>query len=395
MNQPSKIAAALHPNEAARLAALRSYGILDTGYESAFDDITRIASYVCETPIAVVNLIDHGRQWFKSEIGLGVRETPIESSICAHAILENSFLEVPDTTQDRRFECNPLVTGEPHLRFYAGALLRTPDGLPLGTVCVLDYKPRKLSPGQREIMAALARQVMSQMELRRALLTSDLLQRNVSRLMAVAGHDLKQPLQVMIMAIDRIRGRNNEPRDQERLDQAVAAGMRLAAELDILAETSLLQSGDGIPRTGPVSLNDLFGAIRNTWQSHAEAKGLHLVIVPTSVAAVSDSGMLRTILGNLVGNAIKYTERGRILIGCRRRGAEVAIEVLDSGVGIATQHLETIFDAFHQINPGSDGLGLGLSIVRRTAEALSHRIEVKSEPGCGTRFSIILPRAVG
>lgn len=390
----SKIAAALHPNEAARLAALRSYGILDTGYESAFDDITRIASYVCETPIAVVNLIDHGRQWFKSEVGLGVRETPIESSICAHAILENSFLEVPDTTRDARFDCNPLVIGAPHLRFYAGALLRTPDGLPLGTVCVLDYKPRKLSPGQRDIMAALARQVMSQMELRRALLTSDLLQRNVSRLMAVAGHDLKQPLQVMIMAIDRIRSRVNEPRDQERLDQAVAAGMRLAAELDILAETSLLQAGDGNPKTGPVSLNDLFGAIRSTWQSHAEAKGLRLIVVPTSVAAVSDAAMMRTILGNLVGNAIKYTEQGRVLIGCRRRGAEVVIEVIDSGVGIATQHLETIFDAFHQINPGSDGLGLGLSIVRRTAESLGHRIEVKSEPGRGTRFRVILPRAV-
>src|SRR5882757_6300605 len=139
------IAASQRPNEAERLQALRSYGILDTAVEPAFDDITRIASYVCQTPISVVNLIDEGRQWFKSEIGLGARQTPLDSSICAHAILEHSFLEVPDTTRDPRFACNPLVTGAPHLRFYAGALLRTPDGLPLGTVFVLDTKPRVLN----------------------------------------------------------------------------------------------------------------------------------------------------------------------------------------------------------------------------------------------------------
>lgn len=384
----------LYANEAARLEALRSYGILDTGYEAAFDDITRIASYVCETPISVVNLVDENRQWFKSEIGLGVRETALDTSICAHAILENQFLEVSDTTKDKRFENNPLVTGAPHLRFYAGALLRTPDGLPLGTVCVLDTKPRKLSGGQREVLAALARQVMSQLEFRRALLLSDRLQRNVSRLMAVAGHDLKQPLQVMIMAIDRVRGKIADARDRERLDQAIAAGMRIAEELDRLAETSVLHSSDGMPRSEPVAVNNLFGTIASTWKSHAEAKGLRLVVVPTRAVIVSDPAMLRAIIGNLVGNAIKYTPHGRVLLGCRRRGAEISIDVFDSGSGIPAQHLESIFDAFKQINPASDGLGLGLSIVRRTAEALGHRVEVESNVGRGTRFSVILPLAV-
>lgn len=387
--------APLHLNEAARLEALRSYKILDTDSEAAFDDITRIASYVCEVPISVITLVDETRQWFKSEIGLGMRQTSRDISICAHAILENQFLEVPDTAQDPRFDRNPLVVGPPHLRFYAGALLRTPDGLPLGTVCVLDTKPRRLSERQREVLSALARQVMSQLEFRRALLLSDRLQHNVARLMAVAGHDLKQPLQVMIMAIERVRGKVQDRRDRERLDLAVTAGMRMAEELDRLAETSVLQSSDAAPRLAPVALHDLFRTIASNWKSHAEAKGLRLVVVPTSAVVVSDPAMLRAILGNLVGNAIKYTEKGRVLLGCRRRGAEVSIDVFDSGTGIAAQHLESIFDAFKQINPASEGLGLGLSIVRRTAEALGHRLDVQSNVGRGTRFSVTVPRAAG
>ena len=386
-------AARLHPNEKERLQALRSYGILDTPTEPAFDDITRIASYVCQTPVSVVTLIDEGRQWFKSEVGLGVRETPLNQSICAHAILEHSFLEVPDTTADPRFANNPLVAGPPHLRFYAGALLRTPDGLPIGTICVLDHNPRQLTKEQREVLAALARQVMSQLEFRRALLLSDRLQRNVSRLMAVAGHDLKQPLQVMVMAIERVRAKLTDPKDQERLGYAVDAGLRMAEELDQLAETSALQAGFGAPQLRTFPISDVFESIVNTWRLHAETKGLRLVVMPSTARVVSDPAMLRAILGNLVGNAIKYTERGRVLVGCRRRGSFATIEVLDSGSGIPAERLDSVFDAFHQIDPGSEGLGLGLSIVRRTSEALGHAIEVKSDLARGSHFSVRVPLA--
>ncbi len=155
--------------EARRLEALASYDILDTPTEHAFDEVAALASQICETPIAVVNLIGEGRQFFKAEVGLGVRETPLESSFCAKAILEEDFLLVPDATQDPRFDCNPLVTGEPGLRFYAGALLKTEDGLPIGTLCVLDTRPRDLSPLQQQTIKVLAHQVMAQLELRRAL----------------------------------------------------------------------------------------------------------------------------------------------------------------------------------------------------------------------------------
>jgi PAS domain S-box-containing protein len=157
-------------SERERLEALRAYGVLDTPPEPAFDEIAEIAALVCRAPIAVVNLIDDTRQFFKAEIGLGVRETPVDVSICAHAILQRDLFVVPDTTRDSRFADNPLVTGEPNLRFYAGALLETPEGLPLGTVCVLDYAPRPegLTNEQGRTLRSLARAVMAQLELRRS-----------------------------------------------------------------------------------------------------------------------------------------------------------------------------------------------------------------------------------
>jgi PAS domain S-box-containing protein len=155
--------------EEERLATLQRYGILDTPPEKAFDDLVRLAAELLEAPIAAVNLIDARRQWFKSEIGLGVREMPLDDSICKFALLGSGMMVVPDTTQDPRFAGNPLVTAASGLRFYAGALLTTPDGIPLGTLCVLDRqaRPQGLSASQRFALQTLAEQVMAQIELHR------------------------------------------------------------------------------------------------------------------------------------------------------------------------------------------------------------------------------------
>lgn len=158
-------------SEMERLRALEGYAILDTPVEPEFDDLVRLAAETFGAPIAVVNLVASERQWFKAEIGIGARELPLDVSICAHAILQNDFMVVPDTRKDERFACNPLVTADGGLRFYAGALLRTPTGMPIGTVCVLDRsaRPEGITPHQRLVLEVLARQVMTQLELRRAL----------------------------------------------------------------------------------------------------------------------------------------------------------------------------------------------------------------------------------
>ena len=160
-----------HPTwqEEDRLAALASYKILDTSPEKVFEDVVRLTSLMLDAPIVAINFIAEGRQWFKSELGLGVREMPLDDSICRLAILQQDRMVVPDTRNDSRFDRNALVTGEPGLRFYAGELLKTADGFPLGTLCVLDTKPRPdgLTEQQEFALKTLAQQVLAQLELRK------------------------------------------------------------------------------------------------------------------------------------------------------------------------------------------------------------------------------------
>lgn len=159
--------ASLPENEVKRLKALQEYNIIDTLPELSFNDITRLASHISGTPIALISLVDSNRQWFKSKIGLEVEETPRDISFCSHAILENDVLVVPDTLEDERFSDNPLVTGEQKIRFYTGSPLVTVGGEALGTLCVIDRKPRNLNEVQMESLRALTRQVMDQLELRK------------------------------------------------------------------------------------------------------------------------------------------------------------------------------------------------------------------------------------
>jgi len=168
------VKAALPENEAERVRALRQYAVLDTLEEQSFNDITMLASFICDAPIALISLVDEERQWFKARVGLQATQTPREHAFCAHAILRpQEVLVVNDAMSDPRFLDNPLVTGDPRIRFYAGAPLVTPKGDALGTICVIDRAPRQLLPRKIEALRALSRQVVAQLELRRVVAELD------------------------------------------------------------------------------------------------------------------------------------------------------------------------------------------------------------------------------
>ncbi len=161
--------AKLPETEATRLQILRDYNILDTPSEVEFDDFTLLATLICGTPIAMVSLVDDDRQWFKSRVGLDAAETCRDAAFCAHALHHTEVFIVPDAHKDPRFWDNPLVTGEPFVRFYAGAPLLTAGGHALGTLCVMDCEPGTLTPMQQNALQALARQIIARLELRRGI----------------------------------------------------------------------------------------------------------------------------------------------------------------------------------------------------------------------------------
>ena len=171
MKLPSPLA--LVSDEQERLEALRSYNIIDTDPEPVFNDLAQLAAYVCGTPMAVVSLLDDERQWLKARVGIDLREVPREQTFCQYALRANDVFEIPDTLADSRYASNPMVTGAPHIRFYVGTPLLTPEGYSLGTLCAFDTVPRSLSTDQREALRLLARQVMAHLELRRTRLLLD------------------------------------------------------------------------------------------------------------------------------------------------------------------------------------------------------------------------------
>lgn len=149
-------------NEPARLNTLRGYGILDTHPEDRFDELTWLAASICGTPISKLSLVDEDRQWFKSKIGMEVCQTPRNDAFCSYAIMSPELFVVPDASMDQRFAANPLVLGEPHIRFYAAAPLVAPNGHILGALCVIDRVPRQLNQDQLESLRILSHQVMAQ-----------------------------------------------------------------------------------------------------------------------------------------------------------------------------------------------------------------------------------------
>jgi len=387
------VKAAPPKNQGARLAALHAYQILDTPREAEFDAIVQLVAAICRTPIAVVNLIDEHRQWFKSEVGLGVRETPLDTSLCAHAILEQDILVVPDTQLDRRFADNPLVTATPGLRFYAGVLLKTSSQLPMGTLCVLDVQPRQLDDAQVDALKTLGSHVMNLLELRAATRAAEAATQAHQRLLAIVSHDLRTPLNVVALCADRLALTSDVAAHEIAVRLKRAAGTALHLVDDLVDSASLEANSLALQiKEAPVSVLltetvEFFAPLAEQAQV-----ALHLTQSTELPWVAMDHARMRQALANVVGNALKFTPRnGRITMGADAKSDSMVIWVRDTGPGIPPEQLAHVFEP-HWRAPGSvPGAGLGLSIVRSLVEAHGGEVSIDSVIGKGTALTLSLP----
>lgn len=317
--------------EQERLAALESYAVLDTPHEQEFDDVVKLLSDSLNVPIAAVNLIAQTRQWFKAEVGLGVREMPLDDSICKHALLIEGPMIIPDTRNDPRFACNPLVTGNPSLRFYAGELLRTPGGVPLGTLCALDYqaRPEGLSEHQAFLLKTLARQIMSQLELRRVLhRQQELLARQAraqqslqeadrrkNEFLATLAHELRNPL-APILSAATVLGITGDRAMVRKAGEIISRQARhMTGLIDDLLDVSRVGQGKVSMEQVTLDICSIVDAaveqVRPLIDGHHHKLSLTLPAEPALL--VGDRKRLVQVLANLLSNAAKYTPDAGLL----------------------------------------------------------------------------------
>lgn len=384
--------------EQTRLQALEAYGVMDTPPEDAFDDITALCAELLDAPIVLVSLVDERRQWFKSRVGLDVTETPRDVAFCAHAIRQDDALVVPDALEDDRFKANPLVVAEPHIRFYAGAQLRTSDGHALGTLCAIDRKPRQIGAKDLALLRRLAALVMTELELRsrelrlRSHLDEQIdTQRDKERLAAMAVHDLRSPLNAIILgASAALEVWDAPPRDlPATILEAAERAQRIVADvLDIC----LAESGDLRPRIVPISIPSALAAVEREMSRALGARRITLDVDAARGEVRADPDLLLRALVNLVENAARYSPPdAAVRLVAEALDGGVRFTVSDHGPGVSPGDREQIFEPGVQARRRRGAHGLGLAFCDAAARAHGGRIRLEPNEPVGSRFVLELP----
>ncbi len=421
----------LPDTEVSRLQALASYNILDTLPEEEYDAITQLAAEICQTPVSLISLVDDQRQWFKSAHGLPIRQTPRQHALCAYAIqTPNQVMEVHDTRADERFTANPLITGEPYVVFYAGTPLVDTEGQALGTLCVIDHKPRQLSPEQVRTLKALGRQVVAQLQLHRSqallqganeqllLLNQELQERNQteqqlkhllrqekelneqkSQFVSIVSHEFRTPLATIQSSVDLAR--------LYLADSSQHAPCAVNKHLGIIENqvdkfTGLLSDvlTLGQMEAGKLAFNprvcDIEAFVRQlvatVFVNQPDNRTIDISVQGTPRPVLLDEKLISHALINLLTNALKYSASNpRLHLSFELD--QVVFAVADKGIGIPAEDLPHLFTSFFRAGNVSafQGTGLGLFIARQFVELHGGRIDVTSQPDQGSTFCISLP----
>ena len=386
-------------NEKERIEALNSYDILDSLPEEDYDSITRIAALICNTPVALINMIDSKRSFLKSVNGLTASDSPREFSFCAHAINNPSELMiVNDSRKDDRFADNPFVTGDPHVIFYAGMPLVTADGYALGSICVMDYKPSELNKEQQFALKSLSHQVMQLMELRRKNRQLNEYQNKLEAHAAdmesfayMASHDLKDPLRMMSIFLQKLKKNHSEVLNdtaKEYVDFSINASIKMTMLVNDLLSYAVVDKNNMVKED--VNVSELI----------SEIISYHSVLFKEANAVISYDALphiqgsktvLKIVLQNLLMNAVKFRNPAvpfSVAISIKETEQFWVFKIADNGIGIDVANHDEIFKPFKSLQPQSlyKGSGLGLAACKKIIEQHGGKIWVESEVGKGSTF---------
>lgn len=387
-------------SERARQKSLYSINILDTLPEKDYDQITQLASYICGTEISVISFIDNDRQWFKSQIGLGTSETSRDVSFCGHAINRpHEIFEIENAVEDTRFHDNPLVTGDPNIRFYAGVPL-VKDGNALGTLCVIDSKPKKLNKQQKEALTGLANQVMKLLELRSKKFE---LEAKIDQLNAAyhelhtfsysISHNLKAPLGNISAFTSLIIKEDHdlEELSLNRLKSIVKNVRNIDDQLRDTLEYFRLSTSEIIYE--PVDIESI---IRSVLMEKSKENNIKWKV--GTIPVIKGNKMeLTTLWQSLISNAIKYTASDKVItidIEGKANGASMEYSIRDNGIGFEKKYAKKIFLPFQRLHHRDEyggGTGMGLALVDKIVKKHNGKITVETEIGKGTTFTIKIP----
>ena len=390
-------------NEVERIRRLNDLGILDTLEEQAYDDLTNLAAQICQTPIALVSLIDTDRQWFKSHHGLDTRETPRDVAFCSHAILDDNVFIIEDSSKDEKFHDNPLATGAPYVKFYAGAPLVTNDNLRLGTLCVIANEPRTITRAQINALQALARQVVSQLELRLKIKELESLDNAKDEFISMVSHELRTPLTSingsLSLLLNDIVGRLSS-KQHEMVDIAARNTSRLLCIVNDILDLAKLEAGKLEIDKKPGNILYLIEKSIELNIPYCTQCGCSIAFDHTQQAEAimvsCDENRVLQVLSNLISNAAKFSfKSSNIKLSLVINNNSARIEVTNNGPGIPQDQQEFVFQKFKQIgtsvNQKLPGTGLGLKISKQIIELHHGTIGFESCPDALTTFYFTLP----
>jgi signal transduction histidine kinase/CheY-like chemotaxis protein len=389
-------------DEAARLKSLYDYDILDTEAEKTFDDITQLVAQICNMPISLISLVDSERQWFKSKIGLAPQQTAKDIAFCTHAIHQKKVFEVEDTLHDERFFDNPLVTSTPNIRFYAGTPLVSPDGHVIGTLCVIDDKPNKLTQDQRQALEVLGRSVISQMELRKNIKILKLANEHKTEFLSNMSHELRTPLNAIIgfshLMLENTQDYRIPPKFAEYVKHIDYSGRRLLSVVNSVIDLNKIEAGMMQVQLKTICFREFIKNLEGMLAITANQKDVEFSVhvsndLPKYLAV--DQAKITQIITNLAHNAIKFTDGGKwVKVELSLNNEQLVITVADQGVGISSNDQTKLFNQFQQVGQAksSEGSGLGLSITQSLVTLLGGKIKVLSTVGLGSIFKVLLPQ---